>query len=174
MFTCFDKPAKVLANIYYHLAPGGWVEFQDLTMESLSFDGSTVGTSTERWSRLMLQGGAACGRDLLYIKQYKELMEAAGFVDVQQTILPFPTSQWADVPKFKVAGAYSQLIWAQPGAMEGASLKLLQAAGLSTAEIKELVAAARQDAQNRDIHGFWPFYIIYGRKPLSQQESAYE
>lgn len=33
MFTCFNDPIKVMKSAYENLSPGGWVEFQEASLE---------------------------------------------------------------------------------------------------------------------------------------------
>ncbi|KAI0129552.1 methyltransferase domain-containing protein [Xylariales sp. AK1849] len=170
MFSCFDDPRKVMTNSFNHLSPGGWIEFQELYMEFQSFDGSSQGTALENWSRLMVAGSVVKGRDLLRIKHYKALLESVGFEDVEERLAPFPCSEWASEPQFKEAGRAVATFLSQSG-MEGMSLKLLSAAGLSPVEIRDTIAGAVSDLRNRDIHGYWPFFVIYGRKPHAWEQS---
>ncbi|KAI1871275.1 uncharacterized protein JN550_004720 [Neoarthrinium moseri] len=158
MFSCFDDPRAVMARARAHMAPGGWIEFQELFADFQSFDGSHAGTALERWTRLLVAGAAAAGsgngsgpgRSLLRVRDYKRLLEAAGFVDVREELVPFPCSQWAGDGAFKDAGRFTATLLSQRG-LEGVSLKLLVAAGLSPAEIRQLIADVLRDLRNRNI-----------------------
>ncbi|KAH8666426.1 methyltransferase domain-containing protein [Xylariales sp. PMI_506] len=168
-FSCFDDPGAVLRRARERLAPGGWIELQDMLMDFRSYDGSARGSALEAWTALLVKGGAAAGRDMQVPRRYAGLLAAAGFVDVREHVLPSPCSQWARDPKFKSAGGLLAAMLLKSG-LEGVSIRPLAAAGLSPAEIAEHVAAGKRDVRDpAGIHGYWPFYVVYARKPTLEE-----
>lgn len=90
MNSAFDNHFTVLQKAYDSLAPGGWYEIHDATLELLCSDGSCTGSSIERWSELMALGGAAVGRDFQVPSKYKQWLIDIGFVDVVEDVGPLP------------------------------------------------------------------------------------
>lgn len=78
VMSCFDQPRAVMAQAFANLAPGGWVEYHDTTVDVLSMDGSAQGTTLEEWGRLIMAGAAASGRDVRVSMHYKEWLEEVG------------------------------------------------------------------------------------------------
>jgi len=48
------SPQRLFAQAFNSLAPGGWMEMQDVAMPLTSDDGSMVGTPYERWNDLFV------------------------------------------------------------------------------------------------------------------------
>ncbi|ORY64908.1 S-adenosyl-L-methionine-dependent methyltransferase [Pseudomassariella vexata] len=162
--TCFADTKVVIKQAFDNMNEGGWIEFQDSSVQIMSLDGTTQGTRIERWSQLMGRGLMALGRDANKARFYKQWLEEAGFVDVVENKYPFPIGPWPTNPKFKKLGSYN-LTNVHEG-FSGISLKVLAAAGLSGPETDELVTQALEDASNPQIHALWPIWIVYGRKPF--------
>lgn len=47
---------RLFKNIYEHLAPGGWVEFQEWVLHAQSSDRSLEGTAFQKWNKLIAEG----------------------------------------------------------------------------------------------------------------------
>lgn len=151
--SCFNDTRTVIQKAFDHMNPGGWIEFYDAGMEAKCIDGTLTGTHLERWTQLVMAGGAKLGRDLGKAKNYKTWLAAAGFVDVVEKVIPAPGNTWPKDPRFKQIGLYTlhdtlDLI--------GSVHKFLMTAGLSAQEADELVPKVKEDMQNTAIHFFWP------------------
>lgn len=90
MNASFDNHFTVFQKSFDSLRPGGWLEIHDATFELLCSDGTCAGSNIERWSTLMVQAGAAVGRDFYVPRRYKQWLIDAGFVDVVEDIGPLP------------------------------------------------------------------------------------
>lgn len=93
VFSCFDDHRVVMQKAFDNLKPGGWIEFNDFTLEHLSTDGSGDGTAHARWTELMVQAAQNAGRDFHVAKKYKQWLLEIGFVDVVEEVIPVP-SRW--------------------------------------------------------------------------------
>lgn len=62
MVTCFKDHRDVIAKVYDHLRPGGWVEYQEGGLDLWCEDTSTLGTAVHKWTFLMKAGAIALGR----------------------------------------------------------------------------------------------------------------
>lgn len=67
-------------------------------------DGSTAGTVFEQWGEVSLQAGDAFRKTLRIIDGVKEMMIAAGFVDVVKRRLKVPIPSWAKDRRSKELG----------------------------------------------------------------------
>ncbi|KAF3766531.1 S-adenosyl-L-methionine-dependent methyltransferase [Cryphonectria parasitica EP155] len=164
VFTCFDDPRVVIRKAFENLQPGGWIEFNDTGFELLSTDGTVDGTNNERWVELMLRAGEAVGRDFLISQKYQQWLVEAGFVDVVEEVVPCPMNNWPSDPRFHMLGKW-QMTNADR-AIRGTSWKLFRALGMSPEEIEDIVQRTKKDIRNTSIHGFIPWYFVYGRKPF--------
>lgn len=90
VYTCFDDYPALVRRCFAHLAPGGWLEFDDSGFGLLCTDGTLEGTAWDRWTRLILRAGALAGRDFHVAKKYKQWLLEAGFVDVVERTIPVP------------------------------------------------------------------------------------
>ncbi|ORY59177.1 S-adenosyl-L-methionine-dependent methyltransferase [Pseudomassariella vexata] len=168
--TCFDNDMAVIQQAFNHLNEGGWMEIQDGYLELNSIDGTTEGTSLQRFIDLVHSGFRAMGRDLLKAKYYKKWLIQAGFVDICEKRLPVPINPWPQEPRFKNLGRYQNANFHQ--AVEAISLKTLPKAGLSQVEARDLMAQADRDHNNQAIHGYCSIYVVYGRKPCAWEISS--
>lgn len=164
LLSCFnnDFPA-VVSKAYAALNPGGWFELQDL-MPPICFDNSWDGTVFKRWVGLTLQGAKALGMDWEKVGRYKEWVEAAGFEDVREVKLAWPTNTWPRDPHHKLLGA-----WQNQNMMEGlhaiSVAVLTRGLGMTAQEVEVMLVGVRKDLSDRNIHCYAPIRVVYGRKP---------
>jgi hypothetical protein len=151
MAPCFNDIMTVVQKSYASMAPDGWIELMDSIYELQCQDETTKGTALELWTQKLLIGAARLGQDTIKAKYYKQYLEAAGFVDVVERVLPCPIGPWALDPHFKRVGNFLK------GALElgvKGFQRFLVAAGLSQEEISQLSNRVLRDIQNTDIHGY--------------------
>ncbi|KAK8087162.1 methyltransferase domain-containing protein [Apiospora phragmitis] len=60
------------------MTSGASIEYQELTWEVCSDDGTAEGTHLERWAQLMLAGAKAMGRDVLSVWHVEEWLRNWG------------------------------------------------------------------------------------------------
>lgn len=74
---------KALAN----LKPGGYLEMQAVYAAFMSDDDTAAqAKSAQQWMEIMIEGAAKFGKPWDVASTWKEKMEKAGFVDVQQEV----------------------------------------------------------------------------------------
>ncbi|KAM0809205.1 putative S-adenosyl-L-methionine-dependent methyltransferase [Seiridium cardinale] len=163
MFTCFDDPRTVMKRAYDNLSPGGWIEFQESSMEYCQENPDYQGTAGLRYTELCIRGAAALGRDLLAVLHYQRWLEEIGFINVNTKIFRLPQGPWAQTEKLKHIGEFHMRNVLE--AARGFGWKMLTAAGMTAAEIEDLVAQVQSEIWNRNSHAYNPVYVIYGQKP---------
>ncbi|KAJ9642346.1 hypothetical protein H2199_004726 [Coniosporium tulheliwenetii] len=165
MIGAFGDWPNVFKNVYEHLKPGGYFEMQDTNFPMEAID-DTFGEDTAlwEWNRLMLKASDTSGRPLSVAHLYKKWMIEAGFVDVVEIKYKWPQNTWPKGKRDKELG-----MWTLANILEGLqgfSLALMtRFLGLSAEEVELLLVDVRKDMRNRDIHSYWPIYVVYGRKP---------
>ncbi|CAF3457233.1 unnamed protein product [Fusarium graminearum] len=156
---------KFIQQSYDNLESGGWLELSDIILQ-LHSDDDTIpeGCAAAKWGDLMLEAADKFGAPLDSCLRYKQQLLDAGFVDVVETIYKWPTNPWPRDPKFKEMG-----LWNYENLGNGASglsLALFtRALGWTAEQVEIFLVDVRRDMKNRAIHGWWPIYVVYGRKP---------
>lgn len=153
ILSCFDSTPTVFEKAFNHTKPGGWIDVLDATFPLQCLDDSLKGTALEKWSTAGMEGGARVGRDMAKSKHYKQWLENAGYVNVQEKFLAIPGGPWAKDPKFKKLGAY---FLEDMKVVIPTVRKFLQLSGLSELEIDKLLVQAQLDIRNPNIHWFMP------------------
>ncbi|KAK8040256.1 hypothetical protein PG991_000044 [Apiospora marii] len=164
VYTAIKDHAKLIRQMFAHLAPGGWVEVVEARPEVLSFDGTSVGSGIERFGQMTAAGLTRLGRDAFAITQYRRLMREAGFVDYREEVLPLPTSGWPQERRYKLAGRY-QGANVKQALLSGTMHRLFRATGRSEDEIGQDIARAVQEIEYNYVHGYFPIHVVHARKP---------
>uniref|UniRef100_A0A0D2YEY1 Methyltransferase tdiE n=1 Tax=Fusarium oxysporum (strain Fo5176) TaxID=660025 RepID=A0A0D2YEY1_FUSOF len=126
---------------------------------TLTFDGSLINHPQENGSsrRRVLDAGTGTG---VWAIDYAD----AGFVDIVETMYKWPSNGWPRDPKYKEMG-----LWNYENLGNGASglsmALFTRALGWTAEEVEVFLVDVRKDMRNHAIHGWWPIYVVYGRKP---------
>lgn len=145
-----------LANLTRHLKPGsGWIEHVEIDMEprcddyTLSQDSMLV-----KWYRWLADATHRVSRPIAYEHRTRQLLQQAGFIDIQETVIRVPYNSWPNDPHQKDIGR-----WYNLGITEG--LDALTYAPLTrvyqwdlNAHVKPLLDNVRREICNRKIHAY--------------------
>ncbi|KAF3481117.1 TAM domain methyltransferase [Arthroderma uncinatum] len=161
---------RFYSQCYENLAPGGYVEMQDICLPLRSDDGTlTSDHALDKWSMLMLEACVKLERPLDVAKSHKKRMEAAGFVDVVEVVYKWPQNSWAKDPKLKEIGN-----WTMINMLEGLQALTVgpftRGLGWSIEEVETFLVDVRANVKDRKMHVYWPMYFVYGRKPEKSQK----
>ncbi|KAJ3547838.1 hypothetical protein NM208_g1317 [Fusarium decemcellulare] len=153
------------ANIYNHLAPGGYVELQEIGIYVTSDDGTlTQDHNLAKWAALLDEASVKLGRPYFDPKNLKDVLTKAGFTDVTEAKFKWPSNGWPKDKKHKELG-----FWNNENAnffLEAVALApLTRALGWSTEEVTVFLAKARKELNDSKIHAYWPIVSVYGKKP---------
>ncbi|KAK6214345.1 hypothetical protein LQW54_004573 [Pestalotiopsis sp. IQ-011] len=168
MFTCYFSHRNVIAQVFDHLNPGGWIEYQDMGFNLDSDDDSHRGTAL---SYLAQAGAAAKGRDFEVSRKFKDYFAEAGFVDIVEVKYKGIGSGWPTKEPERSLGRYMSVSSLE--VVKAVSGKLLgEGLGLPQDIVQPIVAQARKDVVDPNVHFYWPGYVVYGRKPFSYETTA--
>ncbi|KAK0625790.1 S-adenosyl-L-methionine-dependent methyltransferase [Immersiella caudata] len=101
--------------------------------------------------------------------KYKEKLAATGFVDIFEVQEKWSISTWAADKKHKQLGA-----WARENALQALSAlslaiftrpKSQNGLGWTVKELEWLLAEVRKEFRDLSIHGYWPIYLVYAKRP---------
>ncbi|GAB7356487.1 hypothetical protein MBLNU459_g7246t2 [Dothideomycetes sp. NU459] len=153
MSSVADYP-RLLRQIYDSLKPGGYIEFKDMVTNVFCDDDTFPETSASvQWSTLLNGACEKIGRPIPRLHEYKEMLEAAGFVDVREQYIKRPTNDWPKDPLQKEIGRFTWLNY-----MEGLEAFTLgpftRVLGWSVQEVQILIAKIRNEWANRSMHGY--------------------
>ncbi len=76
-----------------------------------SEDGSIKGTQLESWGPIAWECGDKFGKSFKIAEESREIMENAGFVNVERRTFKWPIGPWTADRKLKEIGAYNRLGW---------------------------------------------------------------
>ncbi|KAH6959653.1 S-adenosyl-L-methionine-dependent methyltransferase, partial [Ilyonectria sp. MPI-CAGE-AT-0026] len=163
--ACIADDDTLFRRALEHLAPGGYFELQSVYATFLSDDGTLdKAINAQLWMKTLVEATAKFGKPVDVAARWKEKLEKAGFVDVQQEILKIPIGAWPKDPTLKEIGRFQsvqelQVIDSYTPALFGRVL------GWSETEIQVFIAKVKNDLSDPSIHLYLPTYIIWGRKP---------
>lgn len=171
LVSCFRDPPSVIRSIFANLTPGGYFEFQDPIMPLKSIDGSLAGTSLDLFQKSCMEAAETLGRPWTNGKNYGRWMREAGFVEVVEKSYYWATNGWVRGRQKKL-----QALWLNENLKEGLPAwglsTLSRGLGWSRERIEVLIAAAREDLNNPNIHAYAECYVAYGRRPHSGGSSS--
>jgi SAM-dependent methyltransferase len=162
---CISNDDELFRRTFRHLAPGGYIEFQAAYPHWLSDDGTAdKAENAQSWLKILLEGSAKFGKSLEGAVNWKNKIEKAGFVDVQEEVRKMPIGAWPKDPKLKEMGRYQAIQQIQ--AVESYTPRVFSTVlGWTEEEIQVYVAKVRKDLKDPSIHLYLPVYFIWGRKP---------
>ncbi|KAJ4178436.1 hypothetical protein NW759_017352 [Fusarium solani] len=148
-----------------HLKPGGYIEFQAVYPRWLSDDSTAENAeNAQGWLKVLIEGSTKFGKPLEVAVDWKEKMEKAGFVGVQQEMRKMPIGAWPKDLKLKEIGKY-QLIQ-QIEAVESYTPRIFSTVmGWEEEELQVYVAKVKKELKDPSIHLYVPIYFVWGRKP---------
>ncbi|KAB2575618.1 Secondary metabolism regulator LAE1 [Lasiodiplodia theobromae] len=158
---------ELYQKIFSHLKPGhGWIEQVEIDLEPRCDDGTLPpGSPLVQWYQYVSDATERAARPLAYNHNTRRLLEMAGFIDIQETIIRAPYNSWPADPHQKEIGR-----WYNLGICEG--LEALSLAPLSriyrwdaAQHIKPLVDQAIRQIRTKKIHAYNNIHIWTARRP---------
>lgn len=154
-----------LSKIYQNLAPGGYVELQEIDVMMKADDGTlTENNAIFKWSKLLNEASIKLEHPYEEIDTFKDMMAKAGFTDIVDARFKWPTNHWPKDKKYKELG-----VWNNENikiALESLTMApFTRAHGWSSDKVNVFLAEVRKDLNDPKIHGYWPICSVYGRKP---------
>lgn len=163
----------LMRKLYSHLKPGGWAEIHEFDTMVKSDDGTLPPLDESNfstypfqdWLDLQIQSGHATNppRQFRVAHRLGRGMRELGFVDVQERIFKAPVNPWHPDPHLRSVGQWMETNILE--ALSGWSYKPLLILGWSKPEIEVFLVNVRRSIQNRNVHAYFNFHVIIGRKP---------
>lgn len=155
MVTCFKDPAAVIKSAFNSLAPGGYLEVQDMILPMRSIDDTIENTAINDWSNKTMAAAAKLGTSWENTVNYVIYFEEAGFTDITEKHFQWPSNTWAKGARMKTLGTYWQEDMLR--GLEAMSLAVLtRAYGMTKDEIVAMLPDVRKDINDKGIHAYLP------------------
>ncbi|KAI8301051.1 umta methyltransferase family protein [Colletotrichum sp. SAR11_59] len=156
---------KLIQNIYEHLNPGGWVEFQEMDGLYYSEDNTyTEEPAVFKWNREYLAACDAMGRTARPGSQVEGWVRGTGFDNVESQKFKTPIGPWAKDPQLRDVSmiCLSQLL----DGLEGFTLKLFCGfLGKTQEEVLVMLSHVRKELKSGAAHILVNQHVVYAQKP---------
>lgn len=153
MLAIRDWP-RLIEQCHNHLKPGGYLEISGTYPYLTSDDGTLPPDSAfVEFAKTFFRISEAIGASATAPLFYKEHMENAGFVDVQQSIFKIPEGPWAKDRKLKQIGALEKANFNE--GMEALIIRgYTQVLGGDASTAQAMMASVRQELANPAMHAY--------------------
>lgn len=143
------------------LAPGGWVETQDVDQVWYDAAGKRCSDGWP-WLRAMTEAGRRRGLDMECASNAARRMEEVGFADVRTERFVVPLGEWGEHPEGDAVGRFARKTL-RPS-LQGALGKMLREDGVEEETVRELRDGLLGDeVWDKGIHRY--LTVTCGRKP---------
>lgn len=166
MVGSIDDWPRCFRQCYEYLNPGGWIEIKDVKFPIEDNDNSfPKDCAVKKWADLILEGTTKLGRPADSAKDYKEQLIQAGFENVVEIQYVWPQNSWPQNRKLKELGMW--MVENFSSDLSGLSLAVFtRALGWTQDELEVFLTDVRKSMKDTKIHGYYPIYAVYGKKPV--------
>lgn len=155
---------NLFKQAYDALSPGGWFEIRETALPVHCDDDTLNGTALSTWSEGMMKLSHLRGRDLDNPVKYRQWLEEAGFVNVQENVKIHPISPWPKDRHLKQLGNWVQ--YSLGDGIESFSIVIwMEETGLSYEECQNFLTQVRRDIHSNRIHAYLRSFAVCGQKP---------
>ncbi|KAL4866676.1 hypothetical protein BDV12DRAFT_198898 [Aspergillus spectabilis] len=157
---------RLFEQAFNNLAPGGWLEMQELSNPVTSDDGTlSPSDPLAKWGRLLIEASDKINRPVDNPTKYETWMRDAGFVNCQTVVFKWPTNPWPKDERGKMMGLWNLFNVLQR--FEEFSMALLvKVLGWDGEDARGFLGEVRAELRDGGVHAYWPVYVVYGQKPL--------
>ncbi|CCF46107.1 TAM domain methyltransferase [Colletotrichum higginsianum] len=122
-----------------------------------------------KWNKLLIEATNQIGRPINVPSTFKQMLEDAGFVDVEERVVTWSFNPWPKDPKLRDIG-----FWAQETALAGigaVSMALFtRVLDWSPEEAWVFCAEVRNEHKKVGVHAYYNVYGVWGRKPEEEKD----
>ncbi|KAK2001873.1 methyltransferase domain-containing protein [Colletotrichum falcatum] len=168
----FTSWSDIIAKAYENLEPGGYLELQDNMFPLQCQDGPMPDSyAPYKWSKLLVGGSDKLGRSITASASFKQMLEDAGFVDVEERRAIWPLNPWPKDKKLNTIGT-----WSQASALMGIEAVTMalftRVLDWSPEETTVFCAEVRDEHRKIGVHAYYDVYSAWGRKPEKEDEAG--
>ncbi|KAK2054069.1 S-adenosyl-L-methionine-dependent methyltransferase [Colletotrichum caudatum] len=172
MISSFSSWPDMLAKAYENLEPGGYIELQDNMFPLQCQTGPMADDyAPYKWSNLLVEGCNKIGRPITVAASFKQMLEEAGFVDVEERKAIWPFNPWPKDKKLNDIGYWSQTSTLM--GIEGFSMALFtRVLDWSPEETTVFCAEVRKEHKKIGVQAYYDVYSVWGRKPEKDEKDG--
>ncbi|KAL2171975.1 hypothetical protein VTG60DRAFT_1034 [Thermothelomyces hinnuleus] len=156
---------RLIDQIYTHLKPGGYAEFQCVTgVLGCDDDSLPEDSPMRKFLDALYDSTHIFGTPIDDPTRWKGWLEQRGFEDVTEVIYKMPCNPWPKDQRLKLVGAFEMenLLQGLSGMVTRLFVKTLN---WTPEQVQLFLVDVRREIKNRNLHVYWPFYVVYARKP---------
>lgn len=156
-----------VAKIYRsHLKPGhGYLEHVEIDLTPRCDDGTLPAEPMVEWYNHLKDATRRTGKSVDYQQNTRQLLETAGFTDIQERVVRAPFNSWPKDPHQRDIGRWYCVGFAD--AIEAISLApFTRTYQWPTATVKRYCDAVQKCLLTKKYHGFNNIHIWTARRPL--------
>lgn len=157
---------KLFQQAYNTLKPGGWIEMQDITYPMPDCKDGTAAPDSPLmvWADMMRTAASIEGLDLKVAGSFPQMLQHAGFVNIQARTEIWPLNRWPEDEEMKARAVLAGENFSS--GMEGFCLKLFtRCLGWPESDVLALVEQARSQVKDNACHTFIPMVDVWAQKP---------
>jgi hypothetical protein len=155
---------RLFQQAYDALTPGGWFEIRETALPIQCDDGTLDGTALATWSEGLMKLSSRRGKELDNPVKYRQWVEEAGFINVQEHVKIHPISPWPKDQHLKQLGNWVQ--YSLGDGIESFSIVIwMEETGLSFEECQKFMTQVRRDIHSNKIHAYLKSFTVCGQKP---------
>lgn len=117
-------------------------------------------------------GVANLGLDLHMINRLPQGLRDAGFDDVTEARHKLPIGRWARDRRQRQKGIWFLRMILMEGLSAIAKRPLTQGLGWKAEQVEMFLVDVRKSLNDTGVHAYFPFTVVYGRKPLGAGAAA--
>ncbi|KAB5513202.1 S-adenosyl-L-methionine-dependent methyltransferase [Coniochaeta sp. 2T2.1] len=155
---------KLLKRSIENIKPGGWLEVADFSANVDCDDGTMADNYPLKvfWDKVQ-DAMTIFGTEIRIAPRVGQLMEEAGFVNVQKKVFKVPVGTWPLDKTLRLVGLYMQTVTSDfLGAAGGKPFRTL---GMSEEDIEVFLASVRKALASPGVHAYGRYYVWSGQKP---------
>lgn len=142
--------------------PGGVIEAHEYDFHIYNQDGPEP-PAVQEYIRAMIEATEKLGSGVDIGHKHADWIKAAGFEDVEDTIITCPLGTWAKDKRIKEMGRFNMVQMVE--GVGNYAVGALTAIGKPVEEVQVLVAQAKKELMDKQYKHYVKFRVIYGKKP---------
>ncbi|KAL9089236.1 MAG: hypothetical protein Q9165_005804 [Trypethelium subeluteriae] len=152
---------ELYQKIFLHLKPGdGYMEQVEIDLQPRCDDGTLLEGALKQWYDCLKDATARISRPIEYQHNTRQMLQAAGFIDINETVIRAPYNSWPADPHQKEIGR-----WYNLGLTEG--LEALSLAPFTRVyqwpvpSVGRIVEDAKRQIVSKKQHGYNNMYVVF-------------
>ncbi|EFX03419.1 methyltransferase type 11 [Grosmannia clavigera kw1407] len=156
---------------YNVLKPGGWLESYELDADIQCDDDSIPSRSAVAdYGYIFREGGKKIGTEASFNpvgdRLQRKAFDASGFVNIKETPIKMPMSEWPKDPKQREIGLYTRAVIFHD--TEGIFNYMASKIEWSPENVSVYAAHLRRELKSLNVHCYYRSLVVIGQKPVAE------